>query len=162
MDQSRYGTIGLAAMLGRDGYSLLAAMHSGELPLPPIYQTLGMEMKLVERGRVVVSAFPHRRFYSPIDTVHVGFTSGVMEAALISAVISLLDKGEICVPVEFKVNLVRPMSEATGQVEAIGTALYRGRTVATAEGKLVDAAGKLYAHATATCTVTTPGEQGAS
>jgi len=38
----------------------------------------------------------------------------------------------MAVPVEFKVNLVRPVIETTGPLDAIATVLYRGRTVATA------------------------------
>jgi uncharacterized protein (TIGR00369 family) len=113
-------------------------------------------LKEVERGRVVVTGTPGLRFYGPVNNVHVGFTSTVVQAALISAVQSALEVGELALPVEFKVNLVRPVIEMTGPVDAIATVLYRGRTVATAEGKLVDGAGKLYAHASVTCTIMTP------
>ena len=158
MDQSQYGIIPAEEFRRRDGFSLLEAMRTGALPLAPIYETLGMHMTRVERGRVVVAAFPHRRFYSPVGSVHVGFSSGLLETALVSAVLSMLEPGEMCSPVEFKVNHVRPVLETTGTVEAIGTVLYRGRTVATADGKLVDGKGKLYAHASATCTISAAGE----
>jgi acyl-coenzyme A thioesterase PaaI-like protein len=48
---------------------------------------------------------------------------------------------------------VRPLSEDTGLVRAEGRIVYRGRTVATAEGDLKDRAGKLYAHASTTCMI---------
>jgi uncharacterized protein (TIGR00369 family) len=38
-------------------------------------------------------------------------------------------------------------------LRAIGTVLHSGRQLATAEGRIVDAAGRLYAHATTTCLV---------
>ena len=82
-----------------------------------------------------------------------------LQSALISAVQSALEVGEIAVPVEFKVNLVRQVLETTGPVDAIATVLYRGRSVSTAECKLVDGAGKLYAHASVTCTILTPEEK---
>jgi acyl-coenzyme A thioesterase PaaI-like protein len=62
----------------------------------------------------------------------------------------------MALPVEYKVNLVRPLVETTGPVDAIAVVLYRGRSVSTAECKLVDGAGKLYAHASVTCTILTP------
>jgi uncharacterized protein (TIGR00369 family) len=158
MHKPRYGIVPVEVMLGQDGYSYLDAMCLGEILSPPIYETLGLRLKEVGRGRAVVQGTPSLRFYGPISNVHVGFTSSVLQAALISAVHSVLEVGELGVPVEYKVNLVRPVIETTGPVDAIAMVLYRGRTVATAEGKLVDAAGKLYAHASVTCTILTPDE----
>jgi uncharacterized protein (TIGR00369 family) len=54
---------------------------------------------------------------------------------------------------EAKTNLVRPVTADTGVLRAIGKAVHLGSRVATAEGRLVDAAGKLYAHATTTCLI---------
>jgi uncharacterized protein (TIGR00369 family) len=159
MHKPRYGIVPIEVMLSQDGFSYLDAMRRGEILSPPIYETLGLRLKEVERGRVVVEGAPSLRFYGPVNNVHVGFTSSVLQAALISAVQSVLEAGEMGLPVEYKVNLVRPVVEATGPVDAIAMVLYRGRSVATAEGKLVDAAGKLYAHASVTCTIMTPEEK---
>jgi len=41
----------------------------------------------------------------------------------------------------------------TGRLRAIGKIVHLGKRVATAEGRLEDASGKLYAHATTTCIV---------
>ena len=159
MHEPRFGIVPVEVMLSRDGYSYLDAIRRGEILSPPIYETLGLRLKEVERGRVVVQGTPALRFYGPVNNVHVGFTSTVLQSALISAVQSALEVGEMAVPVEFKVNLVRPVIETTGPLDAIATVLYRGRTVATADGKLVDAAGKLFAHASVTCTIMTPVER---
>ena len=51
------------------------------------------------------------------------------------------------------VRVGRPINKDTGTVRAEGRIIHRGRTVATAEGTVKDAAGKLYAHATTTCLV---------
>ena len=52
--------------------------------------------------------------------------------------------------VEFKLNLVRPMSAEIGEVRAEGWIVHRGRTIATAEGRLFDTTGKLIAHGNTT------------
>ncbi|MEZ4589707.1 MAG: PaaI family thioesterase [Chloroflexota bacterium] len=52
--------------------------------------------------------------------------------------------------VEMKVNFVRPILANTGPLRCVGTVIHGGRRIATAEGKLVDADGKLYAHGTTT------------
>ena len=54
---------------------------------------------------------------------------------------------------ELKINYVRAMTAETGPVRAEGRVIHRGRTVATSEGDLKDASGKLYAHATTTCMI---------
>jgi uncharacterized protein (TIGR00369 family) len=42
------------------------------------------------------------------------------------------------------------MSAGIGEVRAEGCIVHRGRTIATAEGRMVDPAGKLIAHGTTT------------
>jgi len=69
------------------------------------------------------------------------------------AVHSTLPRGRGYTTLEIKVNYVRTITAATGRVRAEGTSIHVGRRTATAEGRLVDAAGRLYAHATTTCLV---------
>jgi len=54
---------------------------------------------------------------------------------------------------ETKTNLVRAVTAETGALRAIGKVVHLGKRIATAEGRLEDAAGKLYAHATTTCLI---------
>ena len=54
---------------------------------------------------------------------------------------------------ELKVNMVRPITEKTGQIRAEGRSLYVGRRSGTAEGKIIDANGTLLAHGTTTCMI---------
>jgi uncharacterized protein (TIGR00369 family) len=49
------------------------------------------------------------------------------------------------------VNYVRALKHDTGRVRAIGKVIHLGGKVATAEGSIVDGAGKLHAHGTTTC-----------
>jgi len=48
---------------------------------------------------------------------------------------------------------VRAMTVDTGLVRAEGKIVYPGKRTATAEGRIVDAKGRLYAHGTTTCMV---------
>ena len=54
---------------------------------------------------------------------------------------------------ELKVNFVRPVVVSSGPLQAHGRLIHGGPTVSTAEGKLVDRAGTLFAHATCTLLV---------
>jgi acyl-coenzyme A thioesterase PaaI-like protein len=47
----------------------------------------------------------------------------------------------------------RKARASTEPLRAIGTVLHCGKQLATAEGRIVDTQGKLYAHATTTCLV---------
>ena len=55
--------------------------------------------------------------------------------------------------VEIKVNYVRAMTDKTGPVRVEGKVINVGSRIATSEGKLYDAAGKLLAHGTTTCLI---------
>jgi uncharacterized protein (TIGR00369 family) len=57
---------------------------------------------------------------------------------------------------EVKVNYIRPMLAETGEVRGEANVIHVGRRTATAEGKIVDAKGKLYAHGTTTCIIFRP------
>jgi uncharacterized protein (TIGR00369 family) len=52
---------------------------------------------------------------------------------------------------ELKINFTRPLTHAVGAVRCEARVIHVGSRVATAEGRVVDRRGKLYAHATATC-----------
>ncbi|HEY7358927.1 MAG TPA: PaaI family thioesterase, partial [Ktedonobacterales bacterium] len=57
---------------------------------------------------------------------------------------------------EIKVNYVRAITRETGELRSEATTLYQGGRIATAEGKVTDADGKLYAHGTTTCMIFRP------
>ena len=54
---------------------------------------------------------------------------------------------------ELKVNYIRGMNDRTGLVRAEGKTIHVGGQTATAEGRLIDAQGRLLAHGTTTCLV---------
>jgi len=69
------------------------------------------------------------------------------------AVHSTLAAGVRYTTLEVKTNFIRPMTVETGLVRCEGTVLHAGSRVATAEGKVLDAAGRLLAHGTTTCLI---------
>ena len=50
-------------------------------------------------------------------------------------------------------NLVRAITAKTGTIRATGKVIHFGGKTATAEARLEDTAGKLYAHGTTTCII---------
>lgn len=66
---------------------------------------------------------------------------------------SMVPVGTTYTTIELKVNLLRPIFESTGEVSCEANILHFGRTIATAEAKLLSSEGKLIAHGTTTCAV---------
>jgi len=54
-------------------------------------------------------------------------------------------------PTDIQVRYLRPLKRETGRVVCTGMAVHVGGKVATAEGRIVDEAGKLYATGTTSC-----------
>ncbi len=135
------------------GIAFLRALLEGTLPPPPMARLLGIQLVEVDEGRVVFAAQPGEQHYNPIGVVHGGLAATLLDSAMGCAVQTLLPAGTGYTTVELKVNLVRALTRETGEVRAEGKVVHLGSRVATAEGRLVDMHGKLYAHATTTCLI---------
>jgi uncharacterized protein (TIGR00369 family) len=83
----------------------------------------------------------------------------MLDSALGCAVHSLLPAGTGYTTLELKVNFIRAVMPDSGPLRAEGKAISVGRRVGTAEGRLFDAAGTLFAHATTTCLIFKPSSQ---
>jgi uncharacterized protein (TIGR00369 family) len=153
LSDRKYGVATPEVIKELGGLAFLKGMVDGTQPSAPMSQLLGFHLIEVEEGRAVFEGLPEYRHYNPIGTVHGGFAATLLDSALGCAVFSTLAKGEAWTTLELKFNLVRPLTKDTGPVRAEGRVIHRGRTVATSEGDLKDAAGKLYAHATTTCMI---------
>lgn len=153
MSGKKYGVVSPDDLKSYDGLAFLKAIINGTLPQPPISELLGFHLVDAETGRAAFEGLPEFRHYNPIGTVHGGFAATLLDSALGCAIFSTLAKGDAWTTLELKLNFVRPLAKDTGCVRAEGRIIHRGRTVATSEGDLKDAAGKLYAHATTTCMI---------
>ncbi|MCC7049165.1 MAG: PaaI family thioesterase [Alphaproteobacteria bacterium] len=151
--KTAFGVPPVETLRAMSGLEFLRAIVAGRLPAPPIAEVLRFRLVEVEQGRAVFQGVPDRAFYNPIGSVHGGYAATLLDSCMGCAVHSTLNRGQGYATLEIKVNLVRALTEATGLVRAEGRILHSGRTTATAEGKLTDAGGKLYAHGTTTCTV---------
>jgi uncharacterized protein (TIGR00369 family) len=147
------GLVEPARAVRMSGLELLQGIASGTVPYPPINDTLDFFLLEVEKGRAVFQGLPSMKHYNPIGTVHGGFHATLLDSAMACAVHSLVLPGQAYTTLEFKVHLVRPLTEKTGPVRAEGKIVASGRRTATAEGRLVDEAGRLYSHGTTTCMI---------
>jgi uncharacterized protein (TIGR00369 family) len=140
-------------MRGLTGLQLMQAMLAGEAPYPSISLTLDFVLMAVSEGSAVFQGTPLNKHLNPVGTVHGGWYATLLDSAVGCAVHTMMPAGRAYTTAELSVNLVRGASLTAGPLRAIGTVLHCGRQLATAEGKIVDADGRLYAHATTTCLV---------
>lgn len=138
------------------GIAYLKALQAGELPPPPIAVLMGMWITEVSEGRIIFAAEPAEYHYNPLGTVHGGVMATLLDSALGCAVQTMLPAGTSYTTLELKVNYLRPITANTGTVYCEGKIIHLGGRIATAEGRLTDANGKLYAHGTTTCIILRP------
>lgn len=150
----------IAGQLARElsGLEFLQAMIRGEIPRPPIAYTLNFELTEVEEGRAVFTVEPAEYHYNPIGMVHGGLAATLMDSALGCAIQSTLPAGVYYTTLELHVNFIRALRAHMGVVRCEAEIIHTGRSTATAQARVVDAEGKLYAHATTTCIIFRPNE----
>src|SRR5271163_3209307 len=135
------------------GLLQLMALCDGTAPPAPIQELLGFDLVDVTEGTATFCYRPDERHGNPLGTVHGGVAMTLLDSAAGAAVHSTLSDGSGCTTLETKVNLVRAVRPTTGPLLAEGSVVHRGRTVATAQSRLVGEDGTLYAHATSTCLI---------
>ncbi|MGN5478113.1 PaaI family thioesterase [Cupriavidus basilensis] len=140
-------------LVRKSGREILDAMMSGESPYPPMNETMNMTLLEVGDGRAVFQGIPLLQHYNPLGTVHGGWFATLLDSSLGCAVQTMLPAGRSYTTVELSTKIVRSASHKTGPLRAIATVVHAGCQVATAEARIEDANGKLYAHATTTCFV---------
>lgn len=139
-----------------NGLDFFRAWQTGEVPPPPIGVLLDFGLQEVADGRVIFTMQPAEYHFNPIGTVHGGVIATILDSAMSCAVHTKLPVGGGYTTLEIKVNYIRPILADSGELYCTGQVIHMGRRVATAEGKLQDADGKLYAHGTATCMLFLP------
>jgi uncharacterized protein (TIGR00369 family) len=149
----KFGLVPADVAATMSGLELLRDMIAGRFPGPPIMQLMGFRLVEVEHGRAVFAGTPGFEHYNPLGTVHGGYAATLLDSCMGCSVHTTLPKGIGYTTLEFKVSLVRAVTSDTGEVRAEGKIISSGRRVATAEGRLTDAGGRLLAHATTTCLV---------
>lgn len=147
------GTAPREKTFGMTGMDVFEAIFAGNLPAPPIGETMDFVPVHMEPGIAIFQGRPQLRHYNPLGTVHGGWFCTLLDSALGCAVHTTLPAGMGYTTLELKVNMLRPLTDAVPLVRAEGKVIHAGRQVATAEGRIVGPDGRLYAHATTTCMI---------
>jgi uncharacterized protein (TIGR00369 family) len=148
-DERREGGAGQRRALS--GLEYMRQLMTGEREPSGMARLMNMRLVEVEEGRAVFAVEPDERHYNGLGIAHGGLAATLLDSALGCAINTVMTAGRVFTTLEMKINYVRPMRRETGEVRCEAEVLHAGSRVATAEGRIVDAAGKLYAHGTATC-----------
>jgi uncharacterized protein (TIGR00369 family) len=138
---------------GLSGLEFIRRVASRELPAPPIAALMNFSLDEIEEGHAIFTVEPAEFHYNPIGVVHGGLAATLLDSAMGCAVHSALPVGASYTTLEVKVNFVRAMTAETGRVRCEGKLIHLGGRTATAEGRVLDERGKLYAHGTTTCII---------
>ena len=149
----QYGLTPVEVMAKMPGIDFVRGIFEGSLPMPPIMQGVKPFDSTVEPGGVILHATPGFQHYNPIGSVHGGYAAILLDSAMGLAIHSMLPAGMGYTTLEFKISFIRSMTTQTGTVRVEGRTLNVGRRAATAEAKIIDAGGRLLAHATTTCLI---------
>ena len=113
-------------------------------------ETMNMRLIAVDDGSATFEAFPSPKYYNPQKRLHGGYVATLIDSALGCSVQTKLPFGTGYGTIELKVNYVRKIDTHTGRLLCTANVLHAGRTMFTAEAKVVDEQGKLHAHGSGT------------
>jgi uncharacterized protein (TIGR00369 family) len=153
MNDMAYGLATSAQIAGMTGKQILQAIIDGELPAPPMAQTLSFWLTEVGDGFAAFEGDPGPHLLNPMGGVHGGWALTLIDSAAGCAGQTLLPPGASYATVETKANFSRPITKDTGRVRAESRVVSQGRQVISAEARVLNAAGKVLAHGTSTLLV---------
>jgi len=137
------------------GLQIMQEMCNGNLPMPSMATTVPMSASEVGPGHITFIVKADERHLNPMGSVHGGFAATVLDSVTGCAVFSMLEAGLSYGTIDLNIKMCRPIPLNT-ELKAVAKVLNISKSLGIAEAQLIDEAGKLYAHATATCMIIHP------
>ena len=133
------------------GLEYMRQVMTGEVTPSGMAQLMDFRLVEVNEGHAVFSIKPDERHYNGLGIAHGGLAATLLDSAMGCAINTMMPAGRVFTTLEMKINYTRPMTRETGEVLCEASVIHVGGRTATAEGRIVDRTGKLYAHGTTTC-----------
>jgi len=115
---------------------------------PPIADFVGMRLVSADGGSSVLEVAVDRRHHNPIGTVHGGIFADLADAAMGTALATLLAEGETFTTTDLAIHFLAPVRE--GLLRAHARVIRRGRRAAYVECDVETEEGSLVAKAQST------------
>ncbi|HEX2834227.1 MAG TPA: PaaI family thioesterase [Thermoanaerobaculia bacterium] len=143
---------GLSARKTLSGLEYMRRVAHGEFEGAPMVRHLGMRMTHVEEGQcTIVLDEVKREHENGLGIAHGGLAATLLDTALSCAVNTVMPAGKIFTTLEMKINYIRAIRPEDAPLTCVGHVVHAGGKTATAEGRIVNTSGKLFAHGTVTC-----------
>lgn len=145
-------TSGLTARRTLSGLEYMRRVAHGEFEGAPMVRHLGMRLTEVEEGRVTIvidEVLPEHE--NGLGIAHGGLAATLLDTALSCAVNTAMPAGKVFTTLQMSINYVRAIHPRDAPLTCVGSIVHAGGRTATAEGRIVDGNGRLYAHGTVTC-----------
>lgn len=134
------------------GLDYMRRVAHGEFEGAPMARHLGMRMTEVDEGRcTIVLNEVKPEHENGLGIAHGGLAATLLDTALSCAVNTLMPAGKVYTTLEMKINYIRAIHPDDAPLTCTGHVVHAGARTATAEGRILDANGKLFAHGTVTC-----------
>jgi uncharacterized protein (TIGR00369 family) len=92
---------------------------------------------------------PRDYMSNPLGFLHGGALATLLDTVLTTCVFTKLPAGRSCTTTDLQIQFIRPVVPGGPEVIAEGRVVHLGSTRATSQAQAFDAAGKIYATATA-------------
>jgi uncharacterized protein (TIGR00369 family) len=138
------------------GTEYINAVRAGDMPVSPMLKLLDIHGREWHEGYALFTVVPQEFHYNPMGIAHGGLACALLDTAMAVAVMTMLPQGVGYVTLEIKINFTKPMLSESGEMRAEGRAIHVGSKTATADGRITDANGVIYAHGTTTLLLTRP------
>jgi len=138
------------------GTEYINAVRAGDMPVSPMLKLLDIHGREWHEGYALFTVVPQEFHYNPMGIAHGGLACALLDTAMAVAVMTMLPQGVGYVTLEIKINFTKPMLNESGEMRAEGRAIHVGSKTATADGRIMDANGVIYAHGTTTLLLTRP------
>ncbi|MGE0860886.1 MAG: PaaI family thioesterase [Gammaproteobacteria bacterium] len=130
----------------------LEHIRTGELPMPPMWANLALEVGAIASGVIEMTTLPEARHLNAFGGVHGGYIAAVLDTVLGLAVYTSIGPDDRHITVDLAVKLLKAPSVGVPLVAA-SELVHVSRSVGVSQAWLRDAAGVLYAHGTTTCNI---------
>lgn len=149
----KFGVVPMEQAIQLSGREVLQRMIDGDLPAPPSSKTALMWPVEITDDGVVFEGHPSADFLNPMGTVHGGWIAALLDSAMGCTVHATMKPGEIYTTLDLNTTYVRPVFPNSGPLRCEATLLHRGRSTASASGRIFDENRKLIAHGTTNCVI---------
>ncbi|HVL64712.1 MAG TPA: PaaI family thioesterase [Actinomycetota bacterium] len=126
----------------KSGMEILQGHISGDVPLPPIAHLTGVRPVGGSEGTSTFRLPTSPWFCVPHGNIQGGLVALIADHALTGAIGTTIPAGGGYAALDLKLNLVRPVAPDTGDLEAVGRIVSRGRRTAVATAEVRNAEGK--------------------